>query len=61
MTKPLNISECSCADADEDGSLINNYRSTWHMGYFQIVERLNIADTRLQLMEKILEKTQSLE
>jgi hypothetical protein len=24
------------------------------MGYFQIVERLNIADTRLQLMEKDL-------
>ena len=22
------------------------------MGYFQIVERLNIADTKLQLMEK---------
>ena len=26
------------------------------MGYFQIVERLNIADTRLQLMEKDLEE-----
>ena len=25
------------------------------MGYFQIVERLNIADTRIQLMEKDLE------
>ena len=24
------------------------------MGYFQIIERLNIADTRLQLMEKDL-------
>ena len=26
------------------------------MGYFQIVERLNIADTRLQIMEKDLEE-----
>jgi hypothetical protein len=26
------------------------------MGYFQIIERLNVADTRLQLMEKDLEK-----
>ena len=26
------------------------------MGYFQIIERLNIADTRLQLMEKMLKK-----
>ena len=26
------------------------------MGYFQIVERLNIDDTRLQLMEKDLEE-----
>ena len=26
------------------------------MGYFQIVERLNIADTRIQLMEKDLEQ-----
>jgi len=26
------------------------------MGYFSIVERLNIADTRIQLMEKDLEE-----
>ena len=26
------------------------------MGYFQIIERLNIADTRIQLMEKDLEE-----
>ena len=26
------------------------------MGYFQIVERLNVADTRIQLMEKDLEE-----
>jgi|TARA_Y100000114_G_scaffold98924_1_gene92123 division protein CdvB (Snf7/Vps24/ESCRT-III family) len=26
------------------------------MGYFQIIERLNVADTRLQLMEKDLEE-----
>ena len=29
------------------------------MGYFQIVERLNVADTRLQLMEKDLEAANS--
>ena len=29
------------------------------MGYFQIIERLNIADTRLQLMEKeLIENTE---
>ena len=26
------------------------------MGYFQIIERLNISDTRIQLMEKDLEE-----
>ena len=26
------------------------------MGYFQVIERLNIADTRIQLMEKDLEE-----
>ena len=26
------------------------------MGYFQIIERLNIADTRIQIMEKDLEE-----
>jgi len=26
------------------------------MGYFQIIERLNVADTRLQIMEKDLEE-----
>ena len=31
------------------------------MGYFQIIERINKADTRLELMESDLEKTQSLE
>ena len=31
------------------------------MGYFQMVERLNITDTRLQLMEKDLEENTNLE
>ena len=26
------------------------------MGYFQMVERLNVADTRIQIMEKDLEE-----
>ena len=26
------------------------------MGYFQIIERLNVADTRIQIMEKALEE-----
>ena len=26
------------------------------MGYFQIIERLNVADTRIQIMEKDLEE-----
>ena len=28
------------------------------MGYFQIVERLNVADTKIQIMEKDLEENQ---
>ena len=31
------------------------------MGYFQIIERLNVADTKIQIMEKILKRIQSLE
>ena len=31
------------------------------MGYFQMIESLNIADTRIQIMEKDLKRTQSLE
>ena len=31
------------------------------MGYFQIIERLNVADTRIQIMEKDLEENTGLE
>ena len=55
--KPLNISE----EADVQmpmktvASLIIIV-ALGTMGYFQIIERLNVADTRIQIMEKDLEE-----
>ena len=45
------------ANADEDlaASLIIIV-ALGTMGYFQMIERLNIADTRIQIMEKDLEE-----
>ena len=53
--KPLNISESAAVHMPMKTvvSLIIIV-ALGTMGYFQIVERLNIADTRLQLMEKDL-------
>tara|TARA_Y100001970_G_scaffold204778_1_gene249345 strand:+ start:385 stop:813 length:429 start_codon:yes stop_codon:yes gene_type:complete len=55
--KPLNISEEAAVQMPMKtvASLIIIV-ALGTMGYFQIVERLNIADTRLQLMEKDLEE-----
>ena len=55
MTKPLKISEEAAVQMPMKTvvSLIIIV-ALGTMGYFQIVERLNIADTRLQLMEKDL-------
>ena len=58
MTKrPLNISEEAAVQMPMKtvASLIIIV-ALGTMGYFQIVERLNIADTRIQLMEKDLEE-----
>ena len=54
--KPLNISEEAAVQMPMKtvASLIIIV-ALGTMGYFQIVERLNIADTRIQLMEKDLE------
>ena len=57
--KPLNIGEEAkgYGNADEDGSFVDcHHVALGTMGYFQIIERLNIADTRIQLMEKDLEE-----
>ena len=53
--KPLNISEEAAVQMPMKtvASLIVIV-ALGTMGYFQIVERLNIADTRIQLMEKDL-------
>ena len=53
--KPLNISEEAAVQMPMKtvASLIIIV-ALGTMGYFQIVERLNIADTRIQLMEKDL-------
>jgi hypothetical protein len=53
--KPLNISESAAVQMPMKtvASLIVIV-ALGTMGYFQIVERLNIADTRIQLMEKDL-------
>ena len=55
MSKPLNISEEAAVQMPMKtvASLIVIV-ALGTMGYFQIVERLNIADTRIQLMEKDL-------
>ena len=53
--KPLSISESAAVQMPMKtvASLIVIV-ALGTMGYFQIVERINIADTRLQLMEKEL-------
>ena len=59
--KPLNISEEAAVQMPMKtvASLII-IAALGTMGYFQMVERLNIADTRIQIMEKDLAtKTQS--
>ena len=55
--KPLNISEEAAVQMPMKtvASLIVIV-ALGTMGYFQIIERLNVADTRLQLMEKDLEE-----
>ena len=55
--KPLSISESAAVQMPMKtvASLIIIV-ALGTMGYFQIVERLNIADTRIQLMEKDLEE-----
>jgi len=55
--KPLNISEEAAVQMPMKtvASLIIIV-ALGTMGYFQILERLNIADTRLQIMEKDLEE-----
>ena len=55
--KPLNISEEAAVQIPMKtvASLIIIV-ALGTMGYFQIIERLNVADTRIQIMEKDLEE-----
>ena len=55
--KPLNISEEAAVQMPMKtvASLIIIVALVT-MGYFQIIERLNVADTRIQIMEKDLEE-----
>ena len=55
MTKPLKISEEAAVQMPMKtvASLII-FVALGTMGYFQMIERLNVADTRLQIMEKDL-------
>ena len=55
--KPLNISEEAAVQMPMKtvASLIIIVALST-MGYFQIIERLNVADTRIQIMEKDLEE-----
>ena len=55
--KPLNISESAAVQMPMKtvASLIIIV-ALGTMGYFQIIERLNVADTRIQIMEKDLEE-----
>ena len=55
--KPLNISEE--ADVQMPMKTVTSLIiivALGTMGYFQIIERLNVADTRIQIMEKDLEE-----
>ena len=55
--KPLNISEEAAVQMPmKTVASLYVIEALGTMGYFQIVERLNIADTRIQLMEKDLEE-----
>ena len=57
MTKPLKISEEAAVQMPMKtvASLIIIV-ALGTMGYFQMIERLNVADTRIQIMEKDLEE-----
>ena len=57
MSKPLKISEEAAVQMPMKtvASLIIIV-ALGTMGYFQIIERINVADTRLQLMQKDLEE-----
>ena len=57
MSKPLKISEEAAVQMPMKtvASLIVIV-ALGTMGYFQIIERLNVADTRIQIMEKDLEE-----
>ncbi len=57
MTRPLKISEEAAVQMPMKtvASLIIIV-ALGTMGYFQIIERLNVADTRIQIMEKDLEE-----
>ena len=59
--KPLNISEEAAVQMPMKtvASLIIIV-ALGTMGYFQIIERLNVADTRIQIMEKDLEENTEL-
>jgi division protein CdvB (Snf7/Vps24/ESCRT-III family) len=54
MSKPLNISEEAAVQMPM--KTVASLIALGTMGYFQIIERLNVADTRLQIMEKDLEE-----
>ena len=55
--KPLNISEEAAVQMPmKTGASLIIIVALGTMGYFQIIERLNVADTRIQIMEKDLEE-----
>ena len=54
--KPINISEEAAVQmAMKTVASLIVIVALGTMGYFQIIERLNVADTRIQIMEKDLE------
>ena len=55
--KPLNISEEAAVQMPmKTVAALIIIVALGTMGYFQIIERLNVADTRIQIMEKDLEE-----
>ena len=54
--KPLNISEEAVQMPMKTVASLIIIVALGTMGYFQIIERLNVADTKIKIMEKDLEE-----
>ena len=54
--KPLTYQRSSRPNANEDGCLSDNYRSTWHDGLFSNGRTSKLQTLKYKIMEKIVEE-----